>query len=222
MEIKNVKMFSHLGNEALIEINKYVKVKNYSKGETIFIEDDVVDRLLILRYGKVEVYKNNENGKKLTLWYIKPFEPFCLVAFVLGKAISNVRAIERSSIYYIHKKDIERIFKKYPDIYSNLLDVMAHKFLINSRILENVALNDAKMRIFDIFTDNNYMLATEERCVVPLTQNEIASLSGVCRETVCRLLSKLKKEGILDISQKQIIIKDLKKLRDYCSNGYKF
>ncbi|WP_022671252.1 Crp/Fnr family transcriptional regulator [Hippea alviniae] len=216
--IKNIEIFSHLNNETLREIDRYIKIKNYIKGEIIFIENDVVDKLLILKDGRIEVYKNNENGKKFTLWYIRPFEPFCLAAFTLGKAISNVRAVERSSVYYIHKKDVERIFKKYPDVYAKVLDIMAHRFLIKSRILENVALNDTKMRIFDILTDNNYMFTAEERCVIPLTQNEIASLSGVCRETVCRILSRLKKEGILDIGQKQIVIKDLKKLQDYCSN----
>jgi len=217
--IKNIEIFSQLDSEALKEIDKYIRVKNYTKGEIIFIENDVVDGLFILKDGKVEVYKNSESGKKFTLWYIKPFEPFCLAAFTLGRAVSNVRAIEESSVYYIYRKDIERIFKKYPDIYVKILNMMANRFFVKSRILENVALNDTKVRIFNILTDDSYVFAKEERYVIPLTQNEIASLSGVCRETVCRILSRLKKEGVLDIGQKQIVVKDLKKLQDYCLNG---
>ncbi len=215
--IKNIEIFFHLTNDALTEIDKYLRVKNYSKGEMVYLENDIVDRLLILKEGKVEIYKNNENGKKLTLWYVKPYEPFCLAAFTLNKAIYNARVIKKSSVYYIYRNDAEKIFKKYPEIYTRVIELMSHRFLIKSKILENVALNDTKVRIFNILTNKDYMRLSGEKCVVSLNQSEIASLSGVCRETVCRILSKLKKEGILNIEQKRITIKNFEKLQSYCS-----
>jgi hypothetical protein len=47
----------------------------------------------------------------------------------------------------------------------------------------------------------------------PLSQKEITSLAGTCRETVFRTLNKFKKEKVLKIERSNILILDIKGLK---------
>ena len=49
--------------------------------------------------------------------------------------------------------------------------------------------------------------------VCQLSQNEITSLAGTCRETVSRTLNKFKKENILKIECRKILILDIEGLK---------
>jgi CRP/FNR family cyclic AMP-dependent transcriptional regulator len=214
--LKEIKIFSHLDNKSLEYIQKYLYKKHYSKGESIFFEGDIVDKFLILKEGKVELYKSNENGKKLTLWYVESKNPFCIAAFVAGRAMSNAKAISNSIIYYINKNDADKIFSLYPAIYTEILSHMSDEFSIKLKILENIALSSAQERVLNVIANQKNIFTNENKCTISLSQEEIAALTGVCRETVCRILAKFKKENILNVQQKQIIIKDIEKFKSLC------
>ncbi|WP_025209209.1 Crp/Fnr family transcriptional regulator [Hippea sp. KM1] len=215
--LKEIDIFNNF--KQIEDIEKRVRIKHYSKNEIVYLEGDIVDRFMILKSGKIEVYRDDESGKKLTLWYIRPKEPFCLAAYVLGRAVSNIKSVDRSTVYYINRRDMESILKKYPELYPRILHHVSERLSAKANILHRVALGNAKKRIYEVLMDENYILSDKDGNIIPLTQNEIASLSGVCRETVCRVLSELRKNGILDIHQRQIVLKDLKKLEYYCDSN---
>jgi CRP/FNR family transcriptional regulator len=50
---------------------------------------------------------------------------------------------------------------------------------------------------------------------VDMTRQDLANLVGTTRETVSRVLSSMKKDKVLDFSDQQIIILDVKRLDRY-------
>lgn len=77
-------------------------------------------------------------------------------------------------------------------------------------------LRSAKRRIINF-------LAMYETTLKPngivLTQEEIATITGTTPPTVARELKTLRDMGIIETSRKQIIIQDLEKLKDLCSDA---
>jgi len=47
---------------------------------------------------------------------------------------------------------------------------------------------------------------------MPITRSELASIVGTSRETVTRMLSEMKRKGIIDMDRQKIIIKNEREL----------
>ena len=62
-------LFNSLSNEelSLIVTNPLVRIKKYSKEETIFFQMDKCKHLSILIEGIIEIQQNNENGNTLVV-----------------------------------------------------------------------------------------------------------------------------------------------------------
>ena len=82
--IKSVPVFLHLGDGALGEVRKHLYKKQYAKGKKVFEKGDPISTLYIVEAGKIEIYKTDDEGRRLTLWYISPGELFCVPTLLYG------------------------------------------------------------------------------------------------------------------------------------------
>lgn len=65
--VSKVPIFENLNNEELIEVVKTIEHKEYSKGNTIFIEGDTANTLYFINEGKIKLYKHTKDGKEQIL-----------------------------------------------------------------------------------------------------------------------------------------------------------
>ncbi|WP_231571063.1 Crp/Fnr family transcriptional regulator [Gordoniibacillus kamchatkensis] len=65
---------------------------------------------------------------------------------------------------------------------------------------------------------NSYGVATKDgiRIDAKLTNTELADFIGATRESVNRMLSDLKKDGIIDMSGGHLVVKSLAELKSIC------
>ena len=53
-----------------------------------------------------------------------------------------------------------------------------------------------------------YPADAKGRTVIPLTQDDIASMAGTTRQTVNRILNQAREEGLVDLNRGRIVILD--------------
>ncbi len=95
---------SVLENEQVFELAKRTTKRKYRKGEYVFFQGDQVEHLYFLEMGKVEIYKSDINGRKLTLWYIEESEIFCLATVFSLDAFVSAEVTENSVIWVQHRR----------------------------------------------------------------------------------------------------------------------
>ncbi|WP_035588465.1 Crp/Fnr family transcriptional regulator [Hippea jasoniae] len=212
---RKIDIFKGLTNQYITNIAHYLHYKVIEKNNIIFLEGDKIKFLPILLSGKVEISKFSSEGKKLTIWYIRPYQAFCLAALTIGEAISTAKTIQPSQIAYFNLKDLKFLFKKYPIIQENIFEILSKRFVYKSKLLHSIVLNNPEQRILEILNNPDNLCKAEDGFIVNLNQNEIASLSGLCRETVCRIIAKLKKEGLIKTKNKKILLTDLNRIKSF-------
>ncbi len=152
-----------------------------------------------------------------TLNIYKPYALFPMSSVLNGKqekytygALTEVRG------YFAPKKDFRRFIKKNPDILFDLLKRIYSGLEGFFSHLEAMLSGDAYLRILTqliIYTkrfgqNNKNRIAFDWH----MTHHELASQTGLARETVTREIKKLQDKGLIGYSGKKLFVYELPKL----------
>jgi len=140
---------------------------------------------------------------------------FCIPTVLFAMAIANAKAVKDSIVYCLEKNDFERLIQRCSEVAIGLLRCLSGRIMNYSDFLENLAFSNTSSRLAKILL-KHHVIDSAGNKVCQLSQNEITSMTGTCRETVCRILNCLKRENIISIQRRKIIIHDIKKLKAKC------
>ncbi len=214
--IKEVAVFRDMGEESLERLFTCLKKTSFSRGETIFEQESRVDRLYILEMGRVEIFKSDILGKKLTLWHVEPGELFCLANIFAEKAFAGARAETDCLAYYLELDDLNAILAADSGFSPKLMGCMSRKVVAYSSLIEDMTFKNIQERLASLIL-RCATLSCSRNMTCTLNQKEMASLLGTSREVVSRTLKKLRESGAIEMIRagkaKHIRVRDLGRLR---------
>lgn len=179
-----------------------VKIKEYRKGETVFLQGDAVNFFGIVLEGSIQIIRNDYYGNRSIVTTTMPSQLFA-ETFAFTKASSvplSAWASSDSTIMLINPEKIigqcSRACSFHSRIISNLIKVMASKnFEINKK-LEIVSKRTTRDKLM------TYLFLTSQELgiksfTVPFNRQELADYLEVDRSGLSAEISKLKKDGKL-------------------------
>jgi CRP/FNR family transcriptional regulator len=209
--LKSTKLLLNLENEEVYDnIAQNLHEKKFFKSEHIFMQNENTNNIYFVKKGEIEVYKTSNSGKKIIFNVLKEGDVFCLSAGITGRYLSNALSKKESILYRLDSKILNSLISKYNSFSQVVIHHIALRVAAFSVSLERAVLMDAFTCIISL------IISLQKNNIVHSTQDEIASLSGICRETVSRLLKKLKESDCIYTSKGKICIKDLEKLKKFC------
>ncbi|HEV7377848.1 MAG TPA: type VI secretion system baseplate subunit TssG [Pyrinomonadaceae bacterium] len=116
-EFKSEKLphFFNLPPAQLDELIRRMKVRIYTRFETIINQGDYGDSMFAIRSGSVRVTRREENGKETTLSGLGPKECFGEMSLLLGKNREvTVIALERCEILELSRSDFDQFAAQNP------------------------------------------------------------------------------------------------------------
>ncbi|NDY43012.1 Crp/Fnr family transcriptional regulator [Dissulfurirhabdus thermomarina] len=202
----------------LLSLMKKTGVKRaYAPGEAVFWVGERVDRLFVVASGSVEVYKDDFEGRKLTLFKYYSGDIFCLATLNVERAFANARAVETSTLISFEKRVVDEIIAACPDFGLNFLGCLSSKLVCFSIMVDDLAFKDLTSRLAKL------LLVTRETSRpnrMKLSLEELAARLGTCQEVVSRALRKLREEGLVERRGHRILITDPDGLRDRAERGH--
>lgn len=215
-----VSIFSILQEEQLAEITDEINRKEYKKGDMLFFEGDISDKLYLINKGKIKIFKYTKDGKEQILYILSEGDFIGDMSLIKKDEFKfNAQAIEDTNICILTKDDFDNILLKNPDIALRILQVIYDRVVTLENLIQRLGTKDIEARlaglllsfIKDFGTPKNKIVELE----IPLSREDMANYIGSTRETVSRKLSSLQDEGIIELKgNRKIIIKDLTSLED--------
>ncbi len=209
--LNEIPLFKKVEPNAVKRIASNLQEKKLFRDETVALQGDEINEIFIIKEGAIEIFKISEEGKKLTLKVLEKGEVFCLSNIFSNRAIHNYRAKDDSVLYAIPSKVFKRLCEENIHLSDSVIEALVKNIIHYSALIERVKLMDGESCI------SSLLLAMQKNRVVRATQEELADMSGLCRETVSRLLKKLKNEGCVETHKGSIVIKNLESLKNLCS-----
>lgn len=215
-----IPIFSGLNDEELLEISKLIERRRYKKGQVIFFEGDIFNKLYIIHRGKVKIYKYTKEGKEQILYILSEGE-FIGDMHLLksGAAEFNAEALEDVTICTFTKENFEAIIKTSPAITFNILEKMHDRIVNLENLVKTLSTKDVESRLAAMLISfgDSFGEPTEAGIEIntPLNREDMANFIGITRETISRKLTSLAEEGIIElIGNKKIVIKQLDSLKE--------
>lgn len=196
------------------------KIKHFDKEEYIFFAGDVINHIGIVLSGRAQIIKENLAGNKHIIAILDPSDMFAegVVCTATRMAPVTVQAMEQLEILQI---PYERIIKScgrscdfHIGLIQNMMVILGEKNVILNHKLELLTLKGMREKLA------SYLLKTSietgsNTFQIPLNRNELADFLNVSRTSMCRELSRMKDEGLIDLYGRSFKILDKKRLAQY-------
>lgn len=217
---KKVSLFASLSDKDINDVINLVAKKSFQKGDIIFSEGEIFDKLFIINNGSIKVYKYTKDGKEQILYILKEGE-FLGDLNLLKKDIFkfNATALEFTNMCIIHKDDFDTLIKTNAEISIKFLEYAHDRIASLENLVQTLTIKDVEVRLASLLLNlsKTFGIKTNKgiEITLPLTREDMANFIGVTRETISRKLSYFQSQNIIEIFENKIIlIKDITKLKE--------
>ena len=186
----------------------------YDAGENIHNGDAMCVGVLFIQQGMLRVYIMSEEGKEVTLYRLEDGETCVLSASCVLTEITfdvHVDSETETKVWVLSSGAFSDLIERsiYFENYQNKLKAQRLSDVMWTMQQILFFSFDKRLAIF------LYDELVKNGPVITYSHLEIAKYLGSAREVVSRMLKYFEKEGILNVSRKEIVITDKKKLFDH-------
>lgn len=205
---------------------KQFQTRSYKKGEMLIRADDDPQGIFYLKKGYVRQYTISKAGYELTLHILRPISYFPMVWAVNGTPnVYYFEALTPVEVGRAPRDQVVNFIKDKPTIIFELLSELIEDYAESLKRIEHLVFSDAYRRVISILLyiakhfgeKNNKGVIVAHR----FTQQDIATLTGVARETASNEMVKLEKKGLVKHVDHSILIVSIKKLELELSSDHK-
>ncbi len=202
--LEKLSFFSNLDNTQLDILTKISSVEQYKENYILHYEKTTSNKLLFLVDGLAKSYKIDKHDNEIFLYYIQKDSMLSELTDLKDDtltAYSNIMFIKDSKVLSIEYTDFKKHF-----LSKNLLSYE----LLNEIIKRNTKLETLINRefIFDAVSKVAMMINTDLDIVNRLKRHDVALMLHIQPATLSRVLTRLKKDNLIDINQGKISIID--------------
>ena len=214
---KNSSRFTDLGESELRKIAALATTRRFKKQELVFREEDPPKFFYIVQHGRVKLFRRTLSGKHFIALIGAPGNSLDTKALFEGRAHDfSAQAMDDVTVLCIKREEYLSFVNEHPGV------------AVKSVALLAKALNSAYERIIDLIGERVeqrvhnilIMLYSKFGTTLFFTCEEIADFSGTTTETAIRVLSKLRKSGIIRSYRGKISILDPTRLYSISRTSY--
>jgi CRP-like cAMP-binding protein len=196
---------------------KQFTVRNYKKGEMIIRADDDPQGIFCLTKGYVRQYTISKSGFELTLHILKPISYFPMVWAINGTPnVYYFEALTPVEVGRAPRDEVVDFIKDKPALLFALMSELLEDYAETLKRVEHLVFSDAYRRVISIliYIAKHFGEETKKGIIVKhrFTQQDIATLVGVTRETASNEMVKLEKEGLIKYVDHSMLFDNMKKL----------
>jgi CRP/FNR family cyclic AMP-dependent transcriptional regulator len=202
-----------LSEEGLEELAKRCPDIFFQPGETFSTPEETDGKLFVLKEGRVQIYKLAPDGNQQTLAEIEAGA--ALIAERLQGAYA--KAIEPTTVIAINRKEMKRLIQNTPEVALKIMEVLSRQLLQADERLADISLKEVPARLASLIVQlvESEGIVTREgyrRIPTHYTHERLATMIGARRVAVSRAFATLREDGILELRDRQIVVKDMEAL----------
>jgi CheY-like chemotaxis protein len=204
---EGLESFIHDAKKALnlSDLCKDKKIKNVKKKAEVFSEGDTPLYVYFVKSGSVKIFNSHPDGKELILNIYNAndffgFEPILEGSLYQGSAV----AIHDSELIAIPKNDFIMLLQNQHDVSVGFISLMSKKIAEKEKQLLNLAYNSVRQRTAEALLKAQQL--KDAHGVIQISRDDLGKMVGTAPESVIRVLSDFKDEGLIEIETGKIKI----------------
>jgi len=174
--------------------------KNIQPKQTIYLEGDSINHVYFINKGKVKTYKMNDEGKEFIIELYKEGDIFGHISLMGELERESAMAIEHADIVSIPKQEFLQLILSNNDIAIRLYKSSTDYILEAANKMLKLAYDSSRKKVADALLLYSSKYNEQKTGSFPIVRGDISAIAGISKESVSRILTDLKDEGIIDIN----------------------
>jgi CRP/FNR family cyclic AMP-dependent transcriptional regulator len=204
---KRVAIFSGLDDTVLERIGRLMAVREVTKHEIIWLEQEPAKMIYFVAAGLIKLFKTSDGGKEQILRLARPGDCFGHAGALNGGSHpESVQAVVPSLLYGLASHDLEALLGEYPQVARNAIKLLATEMHHYISLVEDLSLRCVSGRLAKMLLTDNIKGACDTSLV--LTRADMAAMTGTVREVIGKSLKTLEDKGVIRYDRHQIVIRD--------------
>jgi CRP/FNR family transcriptional regulator, cyclic AMP receptor protein len=206
------------GSDALDELVKERELRKFKKKQIIYTEEKNPYKMYYIRKGKVKAYKTNDDGKDLVMKLYKEGDFFGYIAMIENTTYKETtEALEDTEVAVIPREAFDQLMNGNMNVVKKFMRLLANDITEREQQLLGMAYNSLRKKVADalISIEKKYGEEGNKEWTIDLSRGSLANIAGAAKESLVRVLSDFKEEGLIEVlAHGDIVIKDSQKLQN--------
>jgi len=215
-----VEIFQQATPDSIRALSACGRLLCLAKGEHLFLDKELVERLYIVISGLVTLYTVDPQGEKKVIFLLDKGKLINEAVLQGLPASINCEVFEEAQILCFDRQDFLRVMEQDFTLTKSVLDSLAMKVRRLYRQMKNTpnsVRGDKRIaaKLWKLSRDYGVPCASGTKIKLDLSITYLADMLGSRRETVSRQLKILAGQGLIQVNDGQITIPDRDKLSKY-------
>ncbi len=213
--------FTKLSSDDRASIDRISRkgIRNYAMRRDLIAEGDRPKSVFLMLEGWACRYKQLPDGRRQIVAFFIPGDLGDMEVYILKEMDHSVGALTKVRAAEISREDFDRLMIDHPRITQALHWDMLVTVAVQREWTLNIGQRTAYERLAHLFCELFLRLRTVgltngDTCDFPITQTDLAEATGLTSVHVNRMLQDLRRDGLIELQNRQLRVPDLAALMD--------
>ncbi len=210
--LKACQIFKGLATEKIRELAVLAASVRYAKGAYIFNDGDPAEFFYVAQEGLIKLHKGSSSGKDVTFIIATLGDTLNASALSIKTHFLSAQAMTDATVVRVPRKSFWAFVSKHPGVAMEIVGLSARGLAYEYNRIVDLIGEEVELRV----VHSLFALANKFGPNLMLKREELANYAGTTTETTIRVLSKLRKKGIIDSAGRgAIAISSMDRLQNY-------
>lgn len=207
-------VFCDLSETHLKEMEAAKTTNHYQPQQVIFYQGNRPFGLYCISAGKVKIFKTDAEGNQQIIRLAGPGDVIGYRALLAGEVYgSSAQTLEEADICFVDKNTFFHLLETHPATARHVLGALAKDLGETEEQILNLTHKNIRERLAELFLifQKKYGGKTPKgiKLNISLTREELAEMIGTSQESLIRLISEFKQDGLILADGRNITLLDL-------------
>jgi CRP/FNR family transcriptional regulator, cyclic AMP receptor protein len=215
--LKRCPLFERLSAAETQRLDSRSVARTFQRKEIIYFPTDPGRSVLVLARGRVKIKAIVADGRETIFAFIEPGGVFGELAIIDGeKRNEYAEAAEDSLVLSVPREEVLWLMERQPQVSLHITKLLGLRLRRLENRLQNVLFHSIRERIVSLLLElletHGSLSGGRWELRIRLSHEEFAGLIGATRETVTATLGQMRRDGLIEIQRKRIVVLDRPRL----------
>ncbi|MBI4209076.1 MAG: Crp/Fnr family transcriptional regulator [Deltaproteobacteria bacterium] len=214
---RGTSVFCDVTEEHAREIDRSKTTNSYKPYQVIFYEGNEPFGVFCVNSGKVKIYKMDTNGHQQIVRLSGAGDIIGYRSLLSNEPYhATAETLEEATICFFDKKTFFHVLETHPTTAFHVMGLLARDLRHAEQQMASIAHKNVRERLAELLLVFRVKYGEKAkkgiRLNISLSREELAELIGTTQESVIRLISEFKQDGLIDVQGREITLLDLPRL----------
>ncbi|HOO85463.1 MAG: Crp/Fnr family transcriptional regulator [Prolixibacteraceae bacterium] len=219
-DLSGFKFFRHLTDTEIGKLNYDKTCQVYKKGSVVYREGSRLTGFYCITKGILKIYKTGIDGKEQIIRFVKGGDIIAFRSLLSQElACTTAKVIDDAVLCQIPYNTLLYLLQNNWRFSHWMIQILCRELREANDYITDIAQKTVRERLAEVLLLLKDSFDVDENNVlqIALTREELANMVGTATESVIRLLSEFKQDGLIDLKGRKIRFIDINTLRRMAS-----